>query len=467
MTSENCAICYEKTSSKPKSCYKSIICLFCSTEFCFKCIDTYLLSQENDPQCPRCTKPWTHEFLRNETTHSFIEKYREHRMNIKFNFEKTSFPLVMHLVEIEKKRRDLNEELLKKKQEKIELLKKLNSTKRDINRIYRQMANNENSVSRNTNTYSRPCNYEGCKGFIDNKYGKCGLCNRVTCLDCGQNKNDEHVCNPDDVSSVIEILKSTKPCPACGTRIYKITGCDHFFCTKPGCETGFSWKTGQRISDNINTNPHFYAFQAASGRGTRREGDFICGGLPNLSSFLHVFTIYGNYDFGLAIYQAFRHNSHFEFNNWRPSRVLDNTDLSVKFILNEISESKYKTELKKRYKKDEKKAAIYPILEMYSHTMTELFIMLSYDYNYNYSYSENEYLLSVEEFNSICKQILFLKEYTNNELAKIRQQFKTTVPFLNEMWYLHTIRINNVEQNNFPTFIPYLPTVQTTTETLV
>lgn len=65
-----------------------------------------------------------------------------------------------------------------------------------------------------------------------------------------------HVCDPNTVESISEILTSTRPCPQCGERIFRTEGCRHMFC--PRCKQAYDWET---LEPQIhNTNPEFLAW---------------------------------------------------------------------------------------------------------------------------------------------------------------------------------------------------------------
>jgi len=72
------------------------------------------------------------------------------------------------------------------------------------------------------------CVKEGCRGFLSQSY-KCELCATYICKDCmipkSEKNDDNHVCKKEDVDTVTEIRKNTRPCPKCGIRISKIDGC--------------------------------------------------------------------------------------------------------------------------------------------------------------------------------------------------------------------------------------------------
>ena len=107
-------------------------------------------------------------------------------------------------------------------------------------------------------------------GFIDNNY-YCEGCNKKFCEKCLQPLVENHECKKEDIETLEIILKETKPCPNCYTRIYKISGCSQMFCTY--CKTGFDWITGKKILNNLH-NPH--RMEWLQNGGANELPDFNC-----------------------------------------------------------------------------------------------------------------------------------------------------------------------------------------------
>jgi hypothetical protein len=128
--------------------------------------------------------------------------------------------------------------------------------------------------------FTMPCVYNDCKGMLSTEY-KCGICDKYTCKDCHEPLQDEHKCNPDTVATAKAILKETRPCPSCNTRIYKIEGCDQMWCTN--CKTPFSWNTGEIVPSGQRLhNPHAIEYMRRNGVTVRAPGDLVCGGVITL-----------------------------------------------------------------------------------------------------------------------------------------------------------------------------------------
>ena len=87
---------------------------------------------------------------------------------------------------------------------------------------------------------------------------KCGTCSK--CLEIkGDTQDADHTCDENNVKSAEIIKKDTKACPKCGTRIFKIYGCNQMWCT--GCNTAFNWATGAIYASNAQFhNPHYVYF---------------------------------------------------------------------------------------------------------------------------------------------------------------------------------------------------------------
>ena len=126
------------------------------------------------------------------------------------------------------------------------------------------------------------CPAADCRGFLSTSY-KCGVCDHYTCPDClehlGPSKEVAHTCDANTVETAKAIKKETRPCPKCGARIFKIDGCDQMYCTVEGCQTAFSWQTGQVVSGRIH-NPHYYEWlrRVHGGQAPREPGDIPGGG---------------------------------------------------------------------------------------------------------------------------------------------------------------------------------------------
>lgn len=99
-----------------------------------------------------------------------------------------------------------------------------------------------------------PCPSIECRGFVMDG-SACGTCGMQVCHGCREQKQPEHVCNPDVLRSIAQIDAETKPCPKCTTRIFRTQGCNHMFCT--ACRTHFDYATAQILSSS--TNHHYDA----------------------------------------------------------------------------------------------------------------------------------------------------------------------------------------------------------------
>jgi hypothetical protein len=131
--------------------------------------------------------------------------------------------------------------------------------------------------------FTMPCSYNECKGMLSTEY-KCCICDKYTCKDCHEPLQDEHKCNPDTVATAKAILKETRPCPSCNTRIYKIEGCDQMWCTN--CKTPFSWNTGEIVPSGQRLhNPHAIEYMRRNGGTVRAPGDLVCGGVITIEQF--------------------------------------------------------------------------------------------------------------------------------------------------------------------------------------
>ena len=294
-----CSICCESFN---KSLNSKIICPIsnCGFEACKTCVRTYLLSTTNDPHCMNCKNQWDHKFLFESLNKSYIENdYRKHRKQLLVDREISRTPELMNLVQRVSVLEEEEKQLQLLISEHAEARKYFNELSRKVQdqrlKIYR-IKNGEDAGKDERRKFIMPCPAENCKGYLSSQY-KCEVCKLFTCPDCfeiiGHSKDDHHECKQNDLASAQLIKKETKPCPKCGVRIFKISGCDQMWCTE--CKVAFSWNTGKIVISGAIHNPHYYQYMRNNGgdgnNAPRNPGDVLCGGMipfHSLNSMIRV-----------------------------------------------------------------------------------------------------------------------------------------------------------------------------------
>ena len=299
---------------------------------------------------------------------------------------------------------------------------------------------------------------------------KCKICDLTVCAKCHEIKSNPacgggapHVCKQSNIDSVIFMKKDTKPCPSCGVKHKKISGCDQMWC--PNCHKAYSWKTGEIVTHGIIHNPHFIQYQkklAKQGKTTmpRAAGDLICGGLPYYFDFRervirplqparvpyartrvrqltyagttpkkkHADNLWAN------VTDLYRNTAHLQtiVDNFRNevNRLDNNSDLRIKFILNKINEKNFSKTISRRALHKEKATSILHIYELLNNILTE---------NIRHLYNNP----SRENCKSAIKNCHAIRVYSNEELKKISVLYGHTVKILNEDFYSCSVKYNN------------------------
>lgn len=287
-----CQICFEKYN---KSNHMPIKCTSCDFEACRQCHSTFILDPSNTiPNCMNCHRELQREFLVENFTQKFVtQDWKKHREQVIFQRERALLPTRQPVAEMVRRKDALrreNEDLLKQMNE---LRAKQYQCQREIGNIdYRirmgpaadanpNPRNASGSTAPHASAFIRPCpnTQSNCRGFLSTLW-KCNLCNMWACKDCheikGATQNAPHECNPDNLASAKLIDAETRPCPKCGARVFKISGCNQMFCTACN-DCAFDWVTG-RIETIIH-NPHYFEFQRQrnGGQAPRVLGDILCG----------------------------------------------------------------------------------------------------------------------------------------------------------------------------------------------
>jgi hypothetical protein len=293
VSATECKICCEKYN---KSNHVPIKCTSCDFEACRQCHATFILDPSNAvPNCMNCHKELQREFLVQNFTQKFVtQDWKKHREHVMFQRERALLPTRQPVAEMVRRKDVLkreNEELLK---QMTELRTKQYQCQREIGNIdYRirmgpaadafpnPRNGNGTTSAPHAAAFIRPCpnTASNCRGFLSTQW-KCNLCNMWACKDCheikGTTQDTPHECNPDNLASAKLIDTETRPCPKCGARVFKISGCNQMFCTACN-DCAFDWVTG-RIETIIH-NPHYFEFQRQrnGGQAPRVIGDILCG----------------------------------------------------------------------------------------------------------------------------------------------------------------------------------------------
>ena len=174
---------------------------------------------------------------------------------------------------------DIEEQIKNLKQRKYNLLDKLNNDMREKLKPYEEKIrkiNEENEKDRrhlgiviqdkkDHYKFVKQCSFENCKGFLEDnpedKGWKCRLCDKFTCRKCHEplvsticpetNKKLKHRCNEDVIANLKEMKKDTKPCPKCGTAIFKIDGCFDYETKIPIYGEGYKLAKDILIGDEV------------------------------------------------------------------------------------------------------------------------------------------------------------------------------------------------------------------------
>ena len=291
--------------------------------------------------------------------------------------------------------------------------------------------------------YQQSCPQAECKGFLSQK-GVCGICLVHVCKQCNIIKGTEedeiesHVCKKEDIESVKAILKETKPCPRCNTRIHKIDGCDQMWCPycqdKHGEGTTFSWRTGKIERGRIH-NPHYIDYMRSRKTNLREVGDVHCGGLPLIWQFDQKLYSYphGIYQGQTPIETRVRamnilrrvdEINQYVVNPLRRSLREQNIHRmnQIKHILGEIDDTKFRRNIAKTEKKREKEQEILDVFEVVIAVLTE---KINHLYNEPNDMNVIMFMSFVEEFvkeeNRCLAEISYLYNQTVNVVDVDRQ----------------------------------------------
>jgi hypothetical protein len=448
-----CNICYEKFKGE---LHKKIGCPGCKNKVCKQCFrQSIIMCDSMSSQCTVCSCELSRTFILKNLGRSFIAgRLREHRKRLLFNTEKARLiDTIPFLKNYEETRR-------LKKQKKIiesELENTWTTYKDDSNIVnyehYRQtrikyssicrdyslskavfdnLLTNKNNNKDKKKRFIHPCSQNGCKGFLSKSW-KCYVCSKYTCNKClCKKEKDNHICKKIDIESAELIKKETKNCPNCGTRIYKIDGCDQIWCTQ--CHVAFSWKTGKKTYGRVH-NPHYFKWKRENQGKTKKTVNRFCNPREppsvdeveiSIQSATRNFRKFNsNYNplinhiknqIIIKIQRLTEDITHFYYtdlenlrNNLNTKKSINNLDLRLRYAAGEIPDSVFSTTLLKRDNKNLKNTEILHVYDLVSTIVNEQFANII-NSPYNTFFQLFKFIIYVEK----------IIDYANNQLNRIR-----------------------------------------------
>lgn len=431
----DCDICCETINGHNKR----VTCGFCDASSCTKCAERYLLGIHDDAHCMRCRKAWDIGVLTKLLTQTFLKgKYKKHRKNTLLDREKSLLPQtqpdVEHTLAV-RERQKLMDSLEFKKHQLSRELKEVNNTMAEL-RYYGDVVKETGGEGYMT---TRKCPMDECRGFLGRNW-KCGICEKHICKDCNEEKGEEHECDQNNVETMKLLKKDSKSCPSCGTLITKIDGCDQMWCTQPSCHTAFSWRTGKKVFGTIH-NPHFIQFSVENGMIERNPQDIPCGGLPDIYSYFNNVRNYAAlhptssgllFDkFSLPI-RGIRHLNTIEERQYRVTDVRDtNTDLRVRYLLNEIDDDNFSANIIKRDTALKKKKSFHDIIVMTTHTGSDIMNLIDNLISKKHT-SLKKY--DVDAIDTQLNIIENLRKYVNIQFTRVGLLYNCKRPYIDEKW---------------------------------
>ena len=457
-----CVICAEQFNKSTRIC---VTCDFCNFEACRLCCEKYLLL-ETSAKCmnPPCGKPWSRRFLVENFTSVFVnKKMRDHVEKVFLDMELALLPATQPRVEqiIHRENQILQIHEIDRQ------IKALSRRRRQL--VYGNDENDVNTQDRQDREerrhFTRACPASDCRGYLSTQW-KCGLCQQFTCSDChvlkGRERDCDHTCSPEDLSTARLLDSDTKPCPKCAMGIFKINGCDMMFCTQ--CHTAFNWRTGRiEVRQETVHNPHYFEWlrtQNENGNGVQPpiRGAAGTGGagplcVPQLNNAVIstirlksrerrgrlgvvplavgrvarstvAFADASNTEKIIHIVTLIMHFAHTDMPIFHLDMGADNNEeLRIRYMRNIISEEKFKVTLQRQHKKREKKNEIYQIFLTFKVGVTEIIYRFMHEMNDMQNDLNQLEQRTVAELNA-------LREYCNTHLALVSKLYSSITYFL-------------------------------------
>lgn len=400
-----CAVCCNNLNHTTR---RLVSCDFCPYVACLACTKTYSLSTVHQPHCMNCRKEWSIEMMNKHFPKTFLrDEYRKMRETILFEEEKTYLPplqaeaeRILTLSKLEKEERVVQKRSTENHANEDQLVRdqriKQRAIDTELSHLYTRMGElryRRRAPATEVKKFVMKCTAGDCRGFLSEKY-VCGLCTVAICKDChavlptsagiAVLPTDEeeplptHACDPNEVATIIELNRSTKPCPKCHVRIFKTEGCDQMFCIS--CHTAFSWRTGE-VELGVIHNPHYFqALREGNIHDPRHRQDHGgCGPMPSYYAICAITRSLVSEDRKLieTYYQQFLHHRQVTLLNLTIRE--DRTRERIKYLIGEVDEKPFKQKLYVSHQHSLRKREERQIMDSYVTIGEELFRTITTD----------------------------------------------------------------------------------------
>lgn len=447
----DCGVCIEPCN---KSSRKDASCVYCNFSVCQQCLRRYLLAI-NSPKCMECGRAYSRRTLCKLLPKSFINgAYAAHMAEVYYDIERAKMPSIQSTVDRLLRQRHLHDVIREYEAKSREYQKTITGyimqigmsdelTLDELVVIYEKkvLASNvakagiekigqlQNELrlldSTQTQFTTRKCLAENCRGFLNTDW-KCGVCGRITCKSCLNLDSQQHVCNESDVATARLLVENTKNCPTCGIGIYRVSGCSQMWCTE--CHTAFDWDTGDIAGGPIH-NPEFFEWRRRNaiplGDGL---GDFepLCGREIDANVAFHFrSTMDGDFAYD-NIYRLIilRHD---QLRQFEPRDVT--RKLCIEYMLNNISESDFKSKLVQYHKRAEKNREIYQLIILFLDCYADIiFRFIEFVRSFRYFTDEELFAHQVAAFATFADdfyvEIGTLRDYVNQCFVDIANVYE-------------------------------------------
>jgi hypothetical protein len=379
-----------------------------------------------------CKKAFTREFLHSNLTAKFMnEEYKQHRQKVLFDNEKSMLIETQPYVAVERERLKSQAILADLRATRAVIMRHVH----DIDyKIYQEQTrfsainrgltggNDQATSTQDRRQFIHKCPITDCRGFLSTQW-KCGSCDSQICNKCNELKTNTHECDPNNVANMELLKKDSRPCPECAMMIFRIEGCPQMFCTN--CNTPWDWNTGRKVGGQIH-NPHYYQFIRNGGNQPRNAGDIPCGGLPTFMEMESINRTLGReYNILAQIHRIVVHIRDHELRQHQVDHVVYNRSLRIKYLLNAIDETGFKSLLQSSEKKRQKMNDYYAIYNM--------FVNVCSDYLREIVIHRTHPVKSLLALvHDRLTDITSLVKYFNDNLEKLGKQYKCVYPGISD-----------------------------------